>query len=171
MGCQAKVLQALATSLQSEPPGKGHRTHVANLATLVVHAVVLTTGHANGLTVIIQEKVTKQKGEKTQNNGVEEAAEKYHQAENLAEKSPADVQAQVEAVMAWTWLQQEVQRFQEQPWEAHPPAKYREAVEQGGQEVQMWLTKAMRIGQPILNNTNRQPSGGGTAIQAKSFGA
>ena len=57
---------------------------------------------------------------KVQNNGVEEAAEKYHQAENLAEKSPADVQAQVEAVMAWTWLQQEVQRFQEQPWEAYP---------------------------------------------------
>ena len=62
VGCQAKVLQALATSLQSEPLGKGHRTHVANLVTLVVHAVILTIGHANGLTVIIQEKGHEAKG-------------------------------------------------------------------------------------------------------------
>ena len=62
---QASVLQVLATSLQLEPPGRGYRTHVANLVTRVVHAMVLTMGHANGITIVLQGKEMGQQYENT----------------------------------------------------------------------------------------------------------
>ena len=61
-----------------------------------------------------------------------------------------DVQAQVEAVVAWTWLQQEVQKLQNQQWEPQPQRKYGEMIQRGSQHVQEWLTNAMKVKQPVL---------------------
>ena len=69
-------------------------------------------GHASGVTVLIRAGDTERKGKDKKAGGVEEAADSYHQAKDQAGGKPEDVQAQVKAVVAWTWLQQEVQTFQ-----------------------------------------------------------
>ena len=143
MKYQTELLQDLATGLQAQPPGRRHRANVANLVTLVTHAILIMLGHAYGVAVLVRVEDTDKKGKHIKSGGVEEAAGSYHQAKDQAEEKPEDVQAQVEAVVAWTWLQQEVQKFQCQQWGPQAQGKYGEVVQRGSQHVQEWITKAM----------------------------
>ena len=132
------------------------RALIVVLATVIIHTTFVMIGHSQHLTKIQGTRAPLPNEPTKAVYLLEEATNRHNQAKAYADAHSDKPHLQVQQVLEWAWLQQATNNLTHLRLDTIVPPGFVKATKAGQQQMEEWLTRAVRQELPTLRIDTRE---------------